>query len=672
MTRGESLLLGALCACAPCLAASSAGAQTGSVITLDAVGRGIFDSNLLRSDEPAEGYGGGGELLLRAANRPRGPTLQLEYAASLRESTLEDPNSGVGHRVNALAGVPFASWLRLDMIGRGSRGGADEDQTTGDELMFATRLDVQPVRATRLRGYGAYRWRQAPASDAVSRGQYGGLELRQRLGSSTTLLADARHEEFHAPDPSRDWYRQGITFGLGQSLFRNTAIEAEVRLRQREHPGRLIEVEDDEGDEIMLPRLDTDRRYGVALVFDNGVGTEIRLELEREERLSNDADRAWQADRATFVVRQRLFALGGGRSDPQRIDERPATDAIQRAARRAAAGGFTDVRVAGTGICGIAADGVLCWPAPSAAMAVGAPERVPGRWQRVEAAPGRACGLDSAGRVYCWSWPVTPGGAGAVVTQYHRVRTEVVFVDLAVGQKHACGLTRDGDAHCWGDNDDGQLGNDLNLPAASPAAVVGGVRFRAIAAGARHTCALDLAGRIHCWGANDAGQSAAGSLRRAFRPTPVAGHTFVAITTGTRHTCALAEDGRAFCWGDNARGQVGAADAGIIRRPTPVAAAMRFSSIAAGWAHTCALSDTGRAFCWGANAYGQLGSGRTDTESHAEPVPVAGDRAFVALSVSFRTCAVDAARHVYCWGGTGQDAAADARAAVPSLLADRR
>jgi hypothetical protein len=644
-------------------------AQTGPVLTVDAVGRGTFDTNVLRSAEPAEGYGGGGDLLLRAANRLRGPTLQLEYAASLRQSTLENPNNGVGHRVNALAGLPFASWLRLDMIGRGSRGGADEDQTTGDELMLATRVELQPVRATRLRGYGAYRWRQAPAAEVVSNGQYGGVELRQRIGRSTTLLADARYEEFHGPDSSRDWYRQGVTFGLGQSIFRNTAIEAEVRFREREYPGRLVAVED-----ATEPRFDTDRRYGVALVFDNGTGTEIRLEVERDERLSNDADRAWQADRATFVVRQRLFALGG-RRDPPRIDERPATDAIHRSARRdASAGAFTDVLVAGTGICGIADEGALCWPAPSASMAVGTPELVPGRWQRVEAAAGRACGLDPAGRVYCWSWP-TPRSGGttsAVVSSYQHVRSEVGFVDLAVGPTHACALTTDGRAYCWGENADGQLGNDQTRPAAGPVAVVGEVRFKAITAGARHTCGLDLRGSVHCWGDNQSGQSAAGRLRRAFRPTRVDGHAFAAITAGARHTCALTENGQAFCWGDNAGGQLGALDAGIATRPTPVAADVRFTSIAAGWAHTCALSDTGRAYCWGANAYGQLGIGRTDAESHPHPVPVAVDRTFIALSASFRTCALDAGRQLYCWGGAGQDVAADIRAALPSRLAGPR
>jgi hypothetical protein len=639
---------------------AGASAQERPVLTLDASARGMFDSNASRTAVPLDAYGGGGDLLLRVANRLRAPTLQLEYAASLRHSSPSHVADGAGHRASALVRAPLAGWLRVELIGRGRRGGTDEDLVTGDELLLASRVELQPVRATRVRGYGAYRWRAAPTTEAPSVGQYGGVELRQRIGRSTTLLGDARYERFQPPDSSRDWQRLALLFGVGQSVFRNTAVEADVRFREREYPGRLVALEDG-----AAPRRDTDRRYGVALVYDNGTGTELRLELERDRRQSNDVRRAYAADRATLVVRQRLFALGS-RRDPPRIDESPAMDALRRAGADGSpsGAGFTGVLVAGTGMCAIGDQGALCWPAPTAALAAGTPALVSGRWQRVAAAEGRACGLDADGRVHCWAWRTGSGGASAVETRPQPLRSDMRFVEIAVGFAHACALTVDGAAYCWGENGDGQLGTGLATPATRPAAVVGGLRFWTITAGVRHTCALDLAGTAYCWGANESGQAGAGTLRRSLRPKPIDGHTFTTITAGASHTCALSDPGRAHCWGESGRGQAGAAG-GMVAAPLQIATDVAFATISAGWAHTCALTGAGRAYCWGANRYGQLGTGGIDGDAHPQPVPVAGGSTFVDVSASFRTCALEPGGQLYCWGGAGQDPTADARAARP-------
>jgi alpha-tubulin suppressor-like RCC1 family protein len=638
--------------------AASLHAQSGAVLTVDAAVRGMLDTNPDRSLEPLSAYGGSGDILLRAANRLRAPTLQLEYAASLRETSPAHPADGAGHRVNMLLGVPFAGWLRADVIGRGSRGGTDEELATGDELMLASRIDLLPARTTRMRSYGAYRWRTtAAAGTEPSIGRYAGLELRQRV-RSTILLADARYEEFLPPDHTRDWQRRAVLVGIGQPLFRNTAIEAEARFREREYPRRLVDLADGE-----VPRRDSERRFGVSLVFDNGTGTEIRLELEREQRRSNDVGRAWDADRATFMVRQRLFALGA-RRDPPRIDERPGTDALRDVRSIIAARSFTDVRVAGTGLCAIAAQGALCWPSPTSSGVTDPPVLVPGSWTRVEAGDGRACGIDPDGRVHCWIWRDGSRSAQTVEARPRVVRSDLRFVDLAVGATHTCALTHAGAAYCWGENHEGQLGTGLARPADEPTAVAGGLHFSTITVGVRHTCALDMQGAAYCWGANESGQSAAGT-RRTLRPKRIEGHTFTTIDAGARHTCALSEQGAVYCWGESARGQAGLTGGGIAQQPVRIESEIRFSAISAGWAHTCALSDAGQAWCWGANRHGQLGTGSTDLDTHPQPVPVDGARGFVAMSAAFRTCALDTAGQLYCWGGTGHDEAADRSAARP-------
>jgi alpha-tubulin suppressor-like RCC1 family protein len=663
--RAAALLLAATAA-----SASEATAQGGPILIVDGGARGLFDSNVGRSAVPVEVFGGGGDILLRAANRLRSPTLQLEYAASLRRSSPTHRTDGAGHQLNVLARAPLADWIRVDMIGRGSRGGTDDDMSTGDEVLLSSRVEIRPLRSMRLRGYGAQRWRRTDPAAAPSQGNYGGLELRQDVGGAATLLADVRYEEFRPPDSNRDWQRVAIVLGIGYSILRNTAVEAEARFREREHPRRLVPAGDG-----AAPRHDTDRRYGFAIVYDNGTGTEIRLELERDRRQSNAVDRGYAADRATFAVRRRIFAVGG-RHDPPRIDDRPATDALRRDAADPLTGmagslSFNAVRVAGSGMCAVADDGVVCWPAPTTAMAAGAPVLIPGRWQRVASTEGRACGLDAEGRVHCWQWNGAFGERPSLETQL--VHSDVRFREIAVGFGHACALTEEGTAYCWGDNAEGQLGTGLAIPASRPVAVVGGVLFKSITAGMRHTCALDLHGTAWCWGSNKSGQVAAGTLRRSLQPRRIDRHTFTTITAGTSHTCALTGTGRAYCWGESVRGQAGAA-AGTVAGPIEVRADVPFITISAGWAHTCALSEAGRAYCWGANRFGQLGSGSVDENPHPTPVLVAGGFTFIDLNASFRTCALEAGGQLYCWGSTAHGAADPSTAqpgAVP-LTASRR
>jgi alpha-tubulin suppressor-like RCC1 family protein len=89
---------------------------------------------------------------------------------------------------------------------------------------------------------------------------------------------------------------------------------------------------------------------------------------------------------------------------------------------------------------------------------------------------------------------------------------------LSVGSLHACALTGDGLAYCWGNNQFGQLGDSSVVSRANPTAVAGGLRFKSIAAGVAHTCGITTDGSLACWGSNLAGEL--GDKTAAFRITP--------------------------------------------------------------------------------------------------------------------------------------------------------
>ena len=131
---------------------------------------------------------------------------------------------------------------------------------------------------------------------------------------------------------------------------------------------------------------------------------------------------------------------------------------------------------------------------------------------------------------------------------------------IAAGQSHAAALNADGTVSTWGNDDNGQLGNDSTTNSLEPVPVIemtSGVQ--AIVAGYRHACAL-VAGGVQCWGNNNSGQLGDDSSATSDVPVSVTGLTSgvqaIVAGSGAEYTCALT-NGEVLCWGDNTYGELG-------------------------------------------------------------------------------------------------------------------
>ena len=204
---------------------------------------------------------------------------------------------------------------------------------------------------------------------------------------------------------------------------------------------------------------------------------------------------------------------------------------------------------------------------------------------------------------------------------------------ISVGTDHACVLATDADgsnsrAHCWGNNDYGQLGTRNTTDAKIPVAV-------------------DTAAYVP---AEVSTGQCGGFLQRSCRPEALAsalhGRTVTDITAGNGFTCALMDDDRVACWGRNNYGQLGNDSRDDSSYPTLVSYAPDSQSDCVHWtkdffgrdvcqahrtrgpsaligkgvkaladiknaATMCVIDTLDEAYCWGQNFAGQAGIGGT-------------------------------------------------------------
>lgn len=257
-----------------------------------------------------------------------------------------------------------------------------------------------------------------------------------------------------------------------------------------------------------------------------------------------------------------------------------------------------------------------------------------------------SCAIASA-KIYCWGANVS-GVTGRGLTSGSTLTPTLVSTTGLPAGYTATALSTSGSrsktmcaivnskAYCWGDNNNGSIGNGTTSSSVSvptkvtDTGVLSGKTVTAISqdgyvslasGGYPHVCAIANA-RAYCWGDNDYGQLGDGSTTDRSSPVAVStsgvlnGKTVQDIQAGLNHTCVRANSA-AYCWGNNGSGQIG--DGTNTGRASPVAVSQQpgkltssnVLSIGGGSNRGCAVVTDGRTFCWGLNGQGQVGDGTT-------------------------------------------------------------
>jgi hypothetical protein len=294
--------------------------------------------------------------------------------------------------------------------------------------------------------------------------------------------------------------------------------------------------------------------------------------------------------------------------------------------------------------------GTTCHPSPSETpVAVGGAVR----FRSITVGGNVSCGLDGEGRAWCWGQNVGNDElecAGVEACGFDPVpfAPETAFRFLRVGEDAICGITREGEGHCWrpvrgqpgrwamtdvapgetlawvdhygdwmardehvvcavtvegralcqGLNTFAQLGAGDTVPRVGAVGVASAARFARVHPWEGWTCGVTVDGAAECWGAAEArpywpGGAPSDSSFFACRlsawcsgPRNVApGVRFSALAVVGSRFCGLQPTGEVRCWG-------------VGRAPARVAEGVHFTTLEGGETHACGLTGEGAAWCW--------------------------------------------------------------------------
>lgn len=246
----------------------------------------------------------------------------------------------------------------------------------------------------------------------------------------------------------------------------------------------------------------------------------------------------------------------------------------------------------------------------------------------VSAGGSSACAIVAGGAVKCWGLDEygklgndsahTAGDGMPSFLPPVDVKGLTGAVQISVGGRHACAVLASGALKCWGGNARGALGignNDepsKNVPVDVPALGTDVVR---VEAGANNSCAILKSGSMKCWGEGDEGQlgdGMTGIIRHVLLPQDVLGVTAGVTSVSLGNFACAVIAGATRCWGKDAR--LGSTDEPGFETYAPAKEAVGLGTgsvqVSVGAQHACAVTGDGAVKCWGADVTGNLGDGK--------------------------------------------------------------
>jgi len=225
-----------------------------------------------------------------------------------------------------------------------------------------------------------------------------------------------------------------------------------------------------------------------------------------------------------------------------------------------------------------------------------------------------------------WTWGRNDQGQLGDNTTTNRNTPVTTFAggtnwkQVACGQQHTAAVKTDGTLWSWGNNGNGQLGdNTSGINRITPVTTfAGGTNWKQVSAGNNYAAAIKTDGTLWTWGNNDNRQLGDNTTTQKLTPvTTFAGGTnWKQVSSGTLHTAAVKTDGTLWSWGRNTLGQLGVNNITAISTPvTTFVGGINWKQVSCGGYYTSSIKTDGTLWVWGSNTSGQVGDNTSITKS---------------------------------------------------------
>ncbi|MGZ9108866.1 MAG: RCC1 domain-containing protein [Micavibrio sp.] len=282
-------------------------------------------------------------------------------------------------------------------------------------------------------------------------------------------------------------------------------------------------------------------------------------------------------------------------------------------------------------------------------------------WSEVRSGFGYSCGIKTDGTLHCWGSNVSGQLGDGTLTQRTAPVASIAGSDwmaVSAGVAHTCALRTNGAVQCWGETAGGRLGDNGSEHLVSPTPISSPAGWLSVSgSGNTHSCGIKADGSLWCWGNNSDGQLGDNTTTRRLVPTAVSGGgTWLQVSAGGLHSCGIKTDSTLWCWGQGGNGALGNGGTGNLLVPTAVAGT--WLQVSAGSIHTCGIKTDNTLWCWGYNGAGRLGDNTTTQRN--SPTAINGGGTWLQVSASkLNTCGIKTDNTLWCWGDNGSGEVGD-------------
>lgn len=221
-----------------------------------------------------------------------------------------------------------------------------------------------------------------------------------------------------------------------------------------------------------------------------------------------------------------------------------------------------------------------------------------------------SCAITTGNALKCWGNNANARLGDGTTTSRNTpvvIDSGVAYAKVSPGNAHTCGITTSSQLKCWGAQNNGRVGDGVatSTNAATPVVIDSGVSYAEVSAGGSSTCAIvgtlgsNAAGLLKCWGNNANGQLGNNSTTQTASPVEIDNtNTYLKVAVGDTNTCAIRSDGKMYCWGNWQWGIIGSLGVNQLT-PSAVDTSFTYTDVAMGKFRMCGLTTTGQIRCMG-------------------------------------------------------------------------